>query len=181
MVEGAWEGKKTGLALLLDVKGAFDRVNKQRLLQRMVEVGIAGNVIRWVGSFLSDRRAMLVIDGRMGETHGIQAGLPQGSPASPVLFILSIEIRLVLHCDDLEEGIKELESTAGYALEWGAANQVEFEVSKTELLAFSKKPKVLRVAEEASIREKGRRSHQPGSNQVARLLDRPEAVLQDAF
>lgn len=48
----------------------------------MIEVGIAGNIVRWVDSFLSDRRAVLVIDGRTGKTHDIQAGLPQGSPAS---------------------------------------------------------------------------------------------------
>lgn len=89
-VENAWVKNRTALALLLDVKGAFDRVNKKQLLNRMVQVGMAGNIVHWVDSFLSDRRAMLVIDGRTGETHGIQAGLPQGSPVSPVLFILSI-------------------------------------------------------------------------------------------
>jgi hypothetical protein len=89
-VENAWVKKRTALALLLDVKGAFDRVNKKQLLNRMVQVGMAGNVVRWVDSFLSDRRAMLVIDGRTSETRNIQAGLPQGSPVSPVLFILSV-------------------------------------------------------------------------------------------
>ena len=59
------------LTLLLDIKGAFDRVNKRQLLERMIEVGIAGNIVRWVDSFLSDRRAMLVIDGRAGKTHDI--------------------------------------------------------------------------------------------------------------
>jgi hypothetical protein len=43
------------LTLLLDVKGAFDRVNKRQLLKRMIEVGIADNIVRWVDSFLSDR------------------------------------------------------------------------------------------------------------------------------
>jgi hypothetical protein len=56
----------------------------------MVQVGIAGNIVHWVDSFLSDRRAMLGIDGRTGETYGVQAGLPQGSLVSPVLFVLSI-------------------------------------------------------------------------------------------
>jgi retron-type reverse transcriptase len=89
-VENAWVKKRTALALLLDVKGAFDRVNKKHLLNRMVQVGMAGNIVRWVDSFLSDRRAMLVIDGRTSETRDIQAGLPQGSPVSPMLFILSV-------------------------------------------------------------------------------------------
>jgi retron-type reverse transcriptase len=95
----------------------------------MTQVGMAGNMIRWVDSFLSDRRAMLVIDGRTGQTHAIQAGLPQGSPVSPVLFILSIsalfqwledrhptlqaisfvdDIGLVVECDELEEGTKRV-------------------------------------------------------------------------
>lgn len=121
---------------------------------------------------MSDRRAMLAIDGRMGETHDIQAGLPQGSPVSPVLFILSIsamfawledrhsglqlisfvdDIGLVLHCDSLIEGTNELQSIAGHAIEWGDANKVEFEVSKTEFLEFSKKRKVLQAAKETVV------------------------------
>jgi hypothetical protein len=86
-VENTWAKKRTALALLLDVRGAFGRVDKRQLLKRMTQVGMAGNMIRWVDSFLSDQRAMLVIDGRTGQTHAIQAALPQGSPVSPVLFI----------------------------------------------------------------------------------------------
>jgi retron-type reverse transcriptase len=72
---------------------------------------------------------MLVIDGRTGETRAIQAGLPQGSPVSPVLFILCVsalfqwlenrhstlqaisfvdDIGLVIECDELEEGATRL-------------------------------------------------------------------------
>jgi hypothetical protein len=89
-VENTWAKKCTALVLLLDVNGAFDRVDKRQLLKRMTQVGMAGNMIRWVDSFLSDRRAMLVINGQTGQTHAIQAGLRQESPVSPVLFILSI-------------------------------------------------------------------------------------------
>jgi retron-type reverse transcriptase len=129
-VENTWVKKRTALALLLDVRGAFDRVDKRQLL---TQVGMAGNMIRWVESFLSDRRAMLVIDGRTGQTNASQAGLPQGSPVSPVLFILSVsalfqrledrhltlqaisfvdDICLVVECDELEEGTKNLERIA---------------------------------------------------------------------
>lgn len=89
-VERAWGAKRAALTLLLDVKGAFDRVDKTHLLKRMTQAGIAGKTVRCVDSFLSNRRAMLVIDGRKSETRAIQAGLPQGSPVSPVLFILSV-------------------------------------------------------------------------------------------
>lgn len=172
-VENAWSRKRIALALLLDVKGAFDRVNKQRLLHRMVEVGIAGNIVRWVDSYLSDRQAMLVIDGRTGETHSIQAGLPQGSPISLVLFILSVsgmfqcmedrhsmlqaisfvdDIGLVTECDILEEGTQKLERIARDAIRWGLDNKVEFEVSKTEILVFSRSRKVLQATKNTSVR-----------------------------
>jgi hypothetical protein len=116
---------------------------------------------------------MLVVDGRTGKTHDIQAGLPQGSPASPVLFNLSIsaifqwleekhptmeaisfvdDIGLVLRCNDLEQGTRELESIARHAVEWGDSNKVEFEISKTEVILFSRQGKVLQTAKEARIR-----------------------------
>ena len=163
-VENAWSNKRTALTLLLDIKGAFDRVNKKQLLKRMVHIGIAGNIVRWVDSFLSGRRAMLVIDGRTGETRDIQASLPQGSPVSPVLFILSVsgmfswleerhpklqaisfvdDIGLVVECGEVEDGARQLERIAIDAIQWGSDNKVEFEVSKTEVLVFSRRRKVL--------------------------------------
>ena len=172
-VENTWAKKRTALALLLDVRGAFDRVDKRQLLKRMTQIGIEGNMIRWVDSFLSDRRAMLVIDGRTGQTHAIQAGLPQGSPVSPVLFILSVsalfqwledrhatlqaisfvdDIGLVVECDELEEGAEHLERIAEDTMQWGSDNKVEFEVSKTEVLLFSRRRKVLRAAGEVAVR-----------------------------
>ena len=171
-VEKAWGTKRTALALLLDVKGAFDRVNKTQLLRRMIQVGIAGNIVRWVDSFLSNRRAMLVIDGRTGETRDIQAGLPQGSPVSPVLFILSVsalfqwledrhstlqaisfvdDVGLVIECDELEDGTRQLERIATDTMRWGLDNKVEFEVSKTEVLLFSRRKKVLQAADKAIV------------------------------
>jgi hypothetical protein len=96
----------------------------------MIQIGIAGNIVRWVDSFLSDRRAMLVIDVSTGGSRRIQAGLPQGSPISPVLFTLSVggmfqwledrhpmlqaisfvdDIGVVTECDAVEGGTRRLE------------------------------------------------------------------------
>jgi sigma54-dependent transcription regulator len=45
-VENTWAKKRTTLALLLDVRGAFDRVDKRQLLKRIIQIGIEGNMIR---------------------------------------------------------------------------------------------------------------------------------------
>jgi hypothetical protein len=45
-----------------------------------------------VDSFLSNQRALLVIDGHASNEAPINSGLPQSSPVSPVLFILYIRL-----------------------------------------------------------------------------------------
>jgi hypothetical protein len=71
-----------------DVKGAYNRVYKERLLQRMKARGIPENLIRWIDAFYSARTATIQINGQESEVHSLpQAGLPQGSPLSPILFL----------------------------------------------------------------------------------------------
>jgi len=99
--EKAWEKKEHLGALFLDVKGAFDYVAKNRLLSRMKELNIPSYLIKWTNSFLSKRRVQLVIDGFTCPNRDIITGVPQGSPVSPILFIIylsgvfnSIEARI---------------------------------------------------------------------------------------
>ena len=47
-------------------------------------------LINWIGSFLSDRSIAVRVDGFLSNLHSINAGVPQGSVISPVLFILFI-------------------------------------------------------------------------------------------
>jgi retron-type reverse transcriptase len=43
-----------------------------------------------VNSFFTDRKVQLVIDGYTCSSKDIEAGLPQGSPISPILFVIYI-------------------------------------------------------------------------------------------
>jgi hypothetical protein len=61
------------------------------------------------------------------------------------------DIGLVVECSDLGEGARQLERIAGDAMRWGSDNKVEFGVSKTEVLVFSKRRKILRAAKDAVI------------------------------
>ena len=45
----------------------------------------------WVASFVSRRSAAIRLDGETGATVQIQSGLPQGSPTSPILFMLFMQ------------------------------------------------------------------------------------------
>jgi len=45
-----------------------------------------GDLIRWTESFLSERTVEMIIEGNAFEIHPVEAGVPQGSPVSPILF-----------------------------------------------------------------------------------------------
>ena len=89
-VQEKWEEKKLAAALFMNVKGAFGHISKGQLLTRMIELGTDGDLVTWTGSFLTDRRVQLVIDGHDNKEREIETGIPQGSPVSPIFFLIYI-------------------------------------------------------------------------------------------
>ena len=47
---------------MLDIKGAFNYVNRKRLLELLKELKLLGNILVWVASFLTNSQAYLVVD-----------------------------------------------------------------------------------------------------------------------
>ena len=75
----------------LDVSKAFDRVWHKGLLAKLPMFGLHHTLINWIGNFLSDRSIAVRVAGFLSNLHSINAGVPQGSVISPVLFILFIK------------------------------------------------------------------------------------------
>jgi len=88
----AWSERKVAGALFMDVKSAFNNVNKALLGNRMEELGLEADLIRRTMSFMSDRRVKLVLDGEVGESNAVDTGVPQGSPVAPILFVTYLGI-----------------------------------------------------------------------------------------
>lgn len=76
--------------LILDVKGAFNAVLPGRLIRRLREQGWPPHICRWAASFATGRSVRIRLDGQTGPAEQLEWGLPQGSPASPILFILYV-------------------------------------------------------------------------------------------
>ena len=72
-----------------DVQGAYNGVNKDVLRQRLRKSSIPEFFVKWIYSFCSNRQASIAFGDFCSDTADIQQpGLPQGSPLSPVLYIL---------------------------------------------------------------------------------------------
>jgi hypothetical protein len=80
---------KDGMATLLSLNmtGAFDRVVPARLLHNMRERKIPKLIVKWVGSFISNRTTTLCLPGYNTDTFSTHTSMPQGSPLSPIRFL----------------------------------------------------------------------------------------------
>ena len=76
----------------LDISKAFDQVWHNGLLARLPMFGLHHTLIKLIGSFLSDRSIAIRVDGFLSNLQSINAGVPQGSVISPVLFIFINDI-----------------------------------------------------------------------------------------
>ena len=86
----ALESSGESRVISLDIPKAFDRVCHKGLLAKLPMFGLHHTLINWIGSFLSDRSIAVRVDGFLSNLHSINAGVPQSSVISPVLFILFI-------------------------------------------------------------------------------------------
>ena len=62
--------------LLLDIKGAFDHVSKNKLLGFCQRLGLPRSICTWIESFMSDRYIRLVFDGESIDNIRIETGIP---------------------------------------------------------------------------------------------------------
>jgi Reverse transcriptase (RNA-dependent DNA polymerase) len=139
--------------LLLDVKGAFDHVAKNQLLAILYKLRLPTSLISWVSSFLSDRFLELSFNGQTEQSMSINTGIPQGSPISPILFLiyirdlfLTLAVRVLSYIDNiilstsstsLKKNIQILEREAAKIYTLGASNAIQFDLAKTELIHFN--------------------------------------------
>jgi len=76
--------------LFLDIKAGFDNVNASTLRARLLASRVPSYMVDWVCSFLSERTCTLVFQGSPNISSPVSVGTPQGSPISPLLYLLYV-------------------------------------------------------------------------------------------
>jgi len=88
-------GKKVS-TLFLDIKGGFNNVNTSTLCGMLRAKGVNPYLVSWTRSFLSGRACRLRYQGSPKVFAPVAVGTPQGSPVSPLLFVIYVSR---LHCE----------------------------------------------------------------------------------
>lgn len=139
--------------LLLDIKGAFDYVSKDQLLRVLERLGLPKTLISWVNCFVSNRKIQLAFEGQLQPLGDIAIGVPQGSPVSPILFLLYVrdiiaskgyqlsyidDFSISITSTSARKNVRQLEEIASSLFVQAAAQKVAFDPGKTELIHFSR-------------------------------------------
>lgn len=77
-----------------DISGAFNNTDPACLIQLMRARKMPNYMIEWTQSFTQGRTLSFCFDGKTEEPQDFAAGLPQGSPISPVLFLIYAQCML---------------------------------------------------------------------------------------
>ena len=77
-------------AVFLDVEKASDQVWHTGLLHKMKKFGMDHSLLRWIKSFLSERSISVKIENIKSDLFTPKHEVPQGSPLSPILFIIYV-------------------------------------------------------------------------------------------
>ncbi|CBF84144.1 hypothetical protein AN2724.2 [Aspergillus nidulans FGSC A4] len=152
-VEEAFQQGKDASLLLLDVKGAFDAVIHQRLLSHLRLQGWHKGLLQLLKDWLTGRSVSVHIKEGTA-TAPIKGRLPQGSPLSPILFLLyaarivstlegsfcyADDMGILLTGNTLEESSQQLVEAYKQITALGTETGLPFLIEKTEIQYFSRK------------------------------------------
>ena len=80
--------------LFIDYSKAFDLVNHELLITKLVEVGLPAHLVRWLAAFLINRQQVVKIGDVVSNTGYPKGGVPQGTLSGPN--------NLLVHTNDLQ-------------------------------------------------------------------------------
>ena len=161
-VNTAWKAQSGCIVsmLSLDLGGAFDNVSHERLLHIMQNAGFPPWITHAIKCFLTERRTKIAFSGFESDWIPTRAGIPQGSPLSPILFLFFIsellatferpdngtmafgfvdDTNLVTWGRSAQANCRRLETAHSRCIAWAKRHGARFAPDKYQLIHFTRR------------------------------------------
>lgn len=140
-----------------DFEKAFDRVDHVILLQKLESLGIHGDLLRWITSYLSNRSQAVVLGGYRSDFITVPSGVPQGSHLGPLFYNAYIfdinscfgSANHLLYADDKKIFMKInsitdclfLQRDLNNLMSYYSKNNITISIPKCQCISFTRKKK----------------------------------------
>ena len=79
------------IGVFFDLEKAYDTTWRFGVIKRLHEIGLRGNMLTFVNSFLSDRYIKVRVGNSLSSSYELEEGVPQGSVLSVTCFAIAID------------------------------------------------------------------------------------------
>ena len=141
------------IGIFLDLKKAFDTVNRKYFVKKLYSYGIRGQLINWFKSYLENRSQYVTYNEKRSDIKDVVWGVPQGSILGPLLLLIYIidfasvssKLYYVLFADDtnvfisginLRKLINTLHIELDKLYDWLQSNKLTLNLLKTHYILF---------------------------------------------
>ena len=137
--------------IYVDFSKAFDTVPHQYAVEKLRHMGFPDWIMDWISSYLTDRKAFVLVNSSRSMTFNVPSGVPQGSVLGPLLFVLyindlcrSISSGKLLFADDLKMfrvinstlDCIALQTDINTLIRWCVENGMSVNIRKCKIISF---------------------------------------------
>lgn len=142
-------------AVYTDYSKCFDKISHKLLVAKLEYIGIHGDLLRWLQSYLSNRSQAVTIKGYLSSFVPVPSGVPQGSHLGPLLFNIFINdvaecfhySKFILFADDTKifkkirtvDDCLNLQSDLDRLCNYCETNKLSLNVDKCSFISFTRK------------------------------------------
>jgi hypothetical protein len=151
-ISSSMAGRSQVDSIYTDFSKAFDRVDINILLNKLMAIGVSGSLFAWLQNYLVGRSLMVKIANKLSRPFRARSGVPQGSHLGPVLFILFLndvvgvfkDVNILIYADDLKiykavnnlGDCRVLQENLNAFHDWCLENNLQLNANKCQVMRF---------------------------------------------
>lgn len=146
--------RKVIVAVFLDLRRAFETIDRDILLQKLDKYGVCENELDWFKSYLKNRKQRTKVNNSISDAINISLGVPQGTILGVLLFLIYIndlekaigESKVLLFADDallyvvgdsIAECVQKINEDLKRLSNWFEMNKLKLNIEKTKCMVLN--------------------------------------------